>query len=759
VVQNSVVQQSPDATRAAPGPHRPIDDGPPPHTGLRLGLRGRLALFVVALVGLSWLGYALVLAPQFRRSFRAVQEQKIELHAHIVSVEIDRAMSAALRELEAIAALPSIRRLAPGELEAELARLDAVHQSYLHFTVLDPHGIVLARPSKPERVGADRSHMPYYTKARDTRRTGIADIRVSTAGNLSLSAYTPLVGDGGELRGVLTGSIGLMDRNRELYRLVTEPATTEWPAEVYLIDDAGRVIADSTRGSRELASVMPVAASSEGTTVMADRGEPWIVASDPIPSARWRVVVRVPERVVDAQVEAIALRATYLALGLLVLVALLGIVAADRFARPLERLTHAIADYGRGRATIELDVTGTGEVREAIAAFRTMRVERERATAERERIAGQMLHAQKLQTVGTLAGGIAHDFNNLLTPILLGAERLARTSTLAPDERRIANAIQTSAERARELVARILAFSRSSEVHRVPIDIATVVDDALRLVEVSLPPLVRLRTTLDREAGAVLADATQLHQVILNVCKNAIDAMSPAGGWLDVALAKLDDGQVELSVRDTGTGIPPDVLDRVFEPFFTTKPVGKGTGLGLAMAHGIIGQHDGTIAIESAVDRGTLVRITLPTVLANAAEAPGRATLDAPVGTGRILVVDDDDAVAAAEQGLLAELGYEAVAETTTSAAVARITAGEHFDLVVSDHNMPDRSGHDLVRAIHSVRPHQRFLVVTGVVDPALRASYAALGVTDVAAKPLTIDELARAVRDALHGPSGAPRT
>ena len=281
-----------------------------------------------------------------------------------------------------------------------------------------------------------------------------------------------------------------------------------------------------------------------------------------------------------------------------------------------------------------------------------------RDITERKRLETQLRQAQKMQAIGTLAGGIAHDFNNILSAILGYAE-------LALDEVEQGSAVWndlqgtlTAGRRARDLVQQILAFSRQTELARTSIQLHLLVEEALALLRAALPSTITIRPIIDRNAGAVLADPTQMQQVLINLCTNAAHAMREAGGVIEVRLEPIEvavdapaispdlkaGAYVRLTVQDTGHGMEPEILERIFEPFFTTKSMGEGTGMGLAVVHGIIANHGGAITVESTPGQGSTFAVYLPR-----SDSPGTAALptEEPVvgGNERILFVDDETAL------------------------------------------------------------------------------------------------------------------
>jgi PAS domain S-box-containing protein len=281
-----------------------------------------------------------------------------------------------------------------------------------------------------------------------------------------------------------------------------------------------------------------------------------------------------------------------------------------------------------------------------------------RDIAQRKRLETQLRQLQKMQAVGTLVGGIAHDFNNILAAILGYTElALLKVPRGSPAERYLDDVL-TAAKRARDLVQQILAFRRQADVERRPVQLGAIVTEALSLLRASLPSTIEIHHHIDREVGTVLADPLQIHQVLMNLGANAEYAMRKAGGTLEVRLeaVELDNVAagvhlhlapglyVRLTVGDTGHGMPPDVLERIFEPFFTTKGVGEGLGMGLAVVHGIVTNHDGAITVDSSPDRGTSVAIYLPR-LPEGAAPDGEAPEPLLRGRGRILFVDDEESL------------------------------------------------------------------------------------------------------------------
>jgi signal transduction histidine kinase/CheY-like chemotaxis protein len=385
-----------------------------------------------------------------------------------------------------------------------------------------------------------------------------------------------------------------------------------------------------------------------------------------------------------------------------------------------------------------------------------------RAEAERARLEGQLLQAKKLEAIGTLAGGIAHDFNNILSAALGYGEMAQKEAPAGTPLKRHVEAVMSAALRAKSLVARILAFSRSGMGERVPVHVQSVVGEALDLVAASLPAHVRLERALEAGNAAVLGDATQIHQVVMNLCANGAQAMK-APGTLSVSLDVVERGAsmaatsalargryVRLRVRDTGSGIPPHLVERIFDPFFTTKGVGVGTGLGLSLVHGIVTDLGGGIDVESEPGKGAAFTVYLP--WCDAVAAP--ATLEQAIARGAgetILLVDDEEPLVRLGEEMLASLGYEPVGFTSSAAALEAFRATpERFHAVLSDETMPEMTGCELAKAIRALRPEIPIVLMSGFVSPALTARARELAIVDVLSKPLVERDIARGLDAAL---------
>ena len=377
----------------------------------------------------------------------------------------------------------------------------------------------------------------------------------------------------------------------------------------------------------------------------------------------------------------------------------------------------------------------------------------------------KLRQAQKMEAIGTLAGGIAHDFNNILAAILGYSEIALEDCRGQSPVDGYLNEILKAAHRAKDLTQQILTFSRQAEIAPKPVRFSSVVREAVKLLRASIPATIAIREALHSDA-TVMADPTQLHQVVMNLATNAAHAMETSGGVLTIAL---DDRQgyadtglagggdenrrsVQLTVADTGQGIAPDILDRIFDPYFTTKGKGKGTGMGLSVVHGIVKNCGGDIQVESEPGRGAVFRVFLPAhhVVAQVPETTGISV--APAGRQEtILVVDDEPQVAHVMQLMLDSLGYRVKAYTSSREALqAFADTPQTFDLVITDMTMPEMAGDEFSRALLRIRPDMPIILCTGFNEQMNEERARQIGVRKLIYKPVVRNGLAEIIKDTL---------
>jgi PAS domain S-box-containing protein len=406
----------------------------------------------------------------------------------------------------------------------------------------------------------------------------------------------------------------------------------------------------------------------------------------------------------------------------------------------------------------------TGGVTGALVTFLDI-TERKRAEEDRKRLEEQLHQGQKMEALGTLSGGIAHEFNNILAAIMGFTELAIYALPASHPACCHLQAVLLAGNRAKDLVQQILAFSRPSERDRKPVQVARVIQEALALLRATLPTTIEIRQHFPEQEGTVLAHRNQLHQVIMNLCTNAEYAMRQTGGILEIGVDTVDfphnftahhrtlppGAYVCLTLRDTGQGMTPDIVEHIFEPFFTTKGVGEGTGMGLAIVHGIVTSHGGAITVESTPGQGTTFTIYLPRI-DNA--APTETTAPAQGihhGKGRILFVDDEEMLAHVGQKLLTHLGYDAVACTSSLDALDTFRAApQHFDLVITDQTMPAMTGVTLVAELRRIRPDIPIILCTGFSHLINAEKAQALGVDAFVMKPGVTQELAVTIQQVL---------
>ncbi|MCX7634881.1 MAG: PAS domain S-box protein, partial [Syntrophales bacterium] len=407
-------------------------------------------------------------------------------------------------------------------------------------------------------------------------------------------------------------------------------------------------------------------------------------------------------------------------------------------------------------ATISPILSSTGKITGFVA------LERE-VTKELE-LERRLRQAQKMEAIGTLAGGIAHDFNNILGAVI-GYTELALLKNKDPQVDQYLQQVLQASGRSRDLVNQILTFSRQREQEKKPVAVGPIVKEVVKFLRASTPTTIAIRASLIPEGlDVVMGDATQIHQVLMNLCTNAIHAMRATGGVLEIRLdhrqilepalhsgASLAKGNyLSLNVADTGTGMPPEILERIFDPFFTTKPPGEGTGLGLSVVYGIVKDMKGTITVDSEPGKGTSIEILLPLIAAvETAERMPVETLAG--GTGHILVVDDEETLADLLKEMLTLLGYEVTVRMSSPDALEAFRANpDRYDLVITDLTMPNMTGDRLAQEILKIRPGIPIILMTGFSESMNEEKAKGMGIRAFIMKPVPIQTLERTVRAAL---------
>ena len=376
----------------------------------------------------------------------------------------------------------------------------------------------------------------------------------------------------------------------------------------------------------------------------------------------------------------------------------------------------------------------------------------------------KLRQSQKMEAIGTLAGGIAHDFNNILAAILGFTEMVIDDIPDRPDVERNLQNVLKSAMRAKDLVKQILAFSRKTNYERTPLSLSPLIKETVRLLRASIPSTVEIEVDITASWDRILAAPVEVQQIIMNLATNASLAMQETGGTLEITLTDIDftpdspvlepdvmPGEyVQLTVKDTGVGMTPDVMKRVFEPFFTTREVGKGTGMGLAVVYGIVKDLEGTITVESTPGVGSTFRVFLPKVQAEALkEEAGRVQIS--TGTERILFIDDEEILVEWGRATLERLGYKVTAMTDSKKALNVFSSDpSQFDLVITDHTMPSITGLQFAKELLKIRADIPIILCTGHSETVSSDIAKEAGIMEYLMKPLAKQELSEAIRRVL---------
>jgi PAS domain S-box-containing protein len=400
-----------------------------------------------------------------------------------------------------------------------------------------------------------------------------------------------------------------------------------------------------------------------------------------------------------------------------------------------------------------------GKIVGAVLIFRDIS-ERKKAEKEQQGLQEQLRQSQKMEALGTLSGGIAHDFNNILAAIIGFTELLAEhASKGSRDERHLAR-IMEAGLRGRDLVRQMLIFTSKTEQQKKPVRLSSIINEAMRLIRAATPATISISVNIQSES-LILADPIQVQQVLTNLCTNATHAMREKGGVLVVELtdfiAEREDRQgmppgryAKLVVRDTGVGMPPEIIGRIFDPFFTTKGLASGTGLGLSVVHGIVRQSNGTITVESEPGKGSVFTVYFTTTEGEVMIAP--VSHDAPLrGRERILFVDDEEALVEMAEAMLTDLGYQVTSRTSSTEALALVKENPSgFDVIITDHTMPGMTGLTLAQEVLTLRKDMPIILCTGYSETVSEEKAKNVGIAAFVMKPVVKKEMAETIRNVL---------
>jgi signal transduction histidine kinase/ActR/RegA family two-component response regulator len=387
------------------------------------------------------------------------------------------------------------------------------------------------------------------------------------------------------------------------------------------------------------------------------------------------------------------------------------------------------------------------------------------AVAEKDKAQDQLLQSQKMESIGALAGGIAHDFNNILFPIIGHTEMLM--DDLSEENSAVQNSLKeiyAGALRARDLVQQILTFARQEQSELTLMKMQPIIKEALKLIRSTIPTTISINQRLQPTCGAISADPTQIHQIIMNLATNAYHAMEENGGELKISLNEVELGEHDrinhdlasglyacLTVSDTGKGMNKDIMKNIFDPFFTTKERGKGTGMGLSVVHGIVKNMNGAIKVYSEPGNGTEFHVYLPIVKSNFETQEIQSKEPLQGGTEKVLLVDDEESIIVMEKQVLERLGYQVTSHTSSIEALEVFKADpKKFDIVISDVSMPKMSGDKLAVEMIKTRPGIPILLCTGYSKSMTDEKTKSLGIKGFIEKPIVIKDLARKIREVL---------
>jgi signal transduction histidine kinase/ActR/RegA family two-component response regulator len=437
---------------------------------------------------------------------------------------------------------------------------------------------------------------------------------------------------------------------------------------------------------------------------------------------------------------------------------------AEDLSKSIQKEKKLVAETAAASAIAETEKLKAAELQEALLSRDLETNQRKLAENEKRKMESQLQQAYKMEAIGTLAGGIAHDFNNILSAILGYADMAKDDAPEGSSIRHDLEKVLQAGNRAKKLVKQILAFSRQTDTECILFQPANIVKEAIKMLRPTIPATIDINQNINPKAGVIFADPSQVHQILMNLCTNAFHAMEETGGTLDISLkeTELDKKDlvhepgvgaktfVQLTVKDTGPGIAPEIRDRIFDPYFTTKEVGKGTGMGLAIIHGIVKSYGGFISLVSEPGKGSAFHVYIPSVEKEVLPETTESE-DIPRGKERILFIDDEEYIADMGKDMLERIGYSVTIRKSSLDALEKFqNKPDLFDLVITDQTMPGMTGVDLAKRMLLIRPDIPIILCTGYSTTISEEKAKTIGIKEFAYKPILTKDIAKLIRKVL---------
>jgi len=706
-----------------------------------------------------------------------------------VAQTIDRHMLARVRDLNVLSNNPLFHTSTINSISDYLSNIVSEYPFYDELFFVNKEGIIISSSNRlmvgknildlePDII--QEFHKAINGEVSDVYISDISKVsqkELEQGDLLDIELLSGIVDETGSKLGVLVGFVNLKFITDLVFHLEEHTVGREY---AYLVNDPGEVIITRDNTVKLLAPHPDlqienlqqklegdeygylIYESSKEIKVISGYADLAEYGTDRV--GDWSLLVVIPYKDVMAPVYRMMLQSFYVFLVLLAGIIILVILLSRNLSNPIILLKDAVEEVGKGNLT-KVEIRTKDEIGELSTAFNTMSERLDQSTTEKKELKKKLQQSQKMEAIGTLAGGIAHDFNNILTAIFGNVELAKIKADKSNPLNEHISSIGKSAIRAKDLVDQILTFSRKTEKEKYPLRVELVLEEAIKLLRSSIPTTIEITKDINSQ-GTVLADPTQLHQVIMNLCTNAYHAMREKGGLLGVSLKEvaitsddiamgleLNPGKyLQLEVSDTGCGMNQETKDKIFDPYFTTKEHGGGTGLGLAVVHGIVKGHNGHITVYSEPSQGTTFHVYLPLSEEDAITVKIISeTEHLAGGSEHIMFVDDEEKNASVAKEILSKQGYQVDIFTNGVQAWQEFQKQpDGYDLVITDMTMPFMDGAELAQKILEIRPSLPIILCTGYSEMINREKSLAMGISEYLQKPMAMSMLAKSVRQTL---------